>query len=244
MFRKRLRGSRLEPSEADPTAAANAPCYPWSAGRLLAPPQTRQTTVPSWRRPGSRRGTGRGHSATRPRGHCFAGSSPAPAARAQDTVATANADDSSAPVGRDSAALPRPARRQRGHRPGIPDLLERIRSGFRSTTSTSRAIDTQPNWFANHPDFLERTFGRSELWLYYIVGQLEQRNMPRELALLPVIESAFEPYAYSRRVPRVCGSSFRILAVVSAQAGLVVRRPARSHRGYARGARLSAGAAR
>ena len=34
--------------------------------------------------------------------------------------------------------------------------------------------------------------------MYYIVGQLEQRNMPRELALLPVIESAFEPYAYSR----------------------------------------------
>ncbi len=60
------------------------------------------------------------------------------------------------------------------------------------------AVDSQLNWFANHPDFLERTFGRAELWLYYIVDQLEQRNMPRELALLPVIESAFEPYAYSR----------------------------------------------
>ena len=34
--------------------------------------------------------------------------------------------------------------------------------------------------------------------MYYIVGQLEQRKMPSELALLPVIESAFEPYAYSR----------------------------------------------
>ena len=64
--------------------------------------------------------------------------------------------------------------------------------------SMQPAVAAQLNWFANHPDFLERTFGRAELWLYYIVGQLEQRDMPRELALLPVIESAFEPYAYSR----------------------------------------------
>ena len=64
--------------------------------------------------------------------------------------------------------------------------------------SIEPAVASQLNWFANHPDFLERTWGRADLWLYYIVGQLEQRKMPRELALLPVIESAFEPYAYSR----------------------------------------------
>jgi len=78
------------------------------------------------------------------------------------------------------------------------DLLERLRSGFQLDDVDEPGVAAQLNWFANHPDFLERTFGRSELWLYYIVGQLEQRNMPRELALLPVIESAFEPYAYSR----------------------------------------------
>jgi membrane-bound lytic murein transglycosylase D len=77
------------------------------------------------------------------------------------------------------------------------DLFERLRGGFALDDVDEPAIDAQANWFANHPDFLERTFGRAELWLYYIVGQLEQRNMPRELALLPVIESAFEPYAYS-----------------------------------------------
>jgi len=75
--------------------------------------------------------------------------------------------------------------------------LERLRAGFALDDVDERAVAVQLNWFANHPDFLERTFGRSELWLYYIVGQLEKRNMPRELALLPVIESAFEPYAYS-----------------------------------------------
>jgi len=78
------------------------------------------------------------------------------------------------------------------------DLFDRLRSGFMLQDVDQPAIDSQLNWFANHPDFLGRTFSRSELWLYYIVGQLEQRNMPRELALLPVIESAFEPYAYSR----------------------------------------------
>jgi len=78
------------------------------------------------------------------------------------------------------------------------DLWDRLRSGFQIEDVNEPAVSAQLNWFANHPDFLERTFGRAELWMYYIVGQLEQRKMPRELALLPVIESAFEPYAYSR----------------------------------------------
>jgi membrane-bound lytic murein transglycosylase D len=78
------------------------------------------------------------------------------------------------------------------------DLFDRIRGGFMLQDVDQPAIDSQVNWFANHPDFLQRTWSRASLWLYYIVGQLEQRNMPRELALLPVIESAFEPYAYSR----------------------------------------------
>jgi membrane-bound lytic murein transglycosylase D len=78
------------------------------------------------------------------------------------------------------------------------DLFDRMRGGFMLQDVDQSSIDSQVNWFANHPDFLDRTWSRASLWLYYIVGQLEQRNMPRELALLPVIESAFEPYAYSR----------------------------------------------
>ncbi|HWW20978.1 MAG TPA: LysM peptidoglycan-binding domain-containing protein [Steroidobacteraceae bacterium] len=79
-----------------------------------------------------------------------------------------------------------------------PDLFARLRSGFQLSDVQEPAVSSQLNWFANHPDFLERTWGRASLWLYYIVGQIEQRKMPAELALLPVIESAFEPYAYSR----------------------------------------------
>jgi len=79
-----------------------------------------------------------------------------------------------------------------------PELFTRLRAGFQLDDVDEPAVASQLNWFANHPDFLERTWGRAGLWLYYIVGQLEQRKMPAELALLPVIESAFEPYAYSR----------------------------------------------
>ena len=78
------------------------------------------------------------------------------------------------------------------------ELFARLRAGFVLDDVDEPAVASQVNWFANHPDFLERTWGRAGLWLYYIVGQLEQRKMPVELALLPVIESGFEPYAYSR----------------------------------------------
>jgi membrane-bound lytic murein transglycosylase D len=117
---------------------------------------------------------------------------PAPAT---DTAASADALDSGTTT--DSEGLPGPpadslvVAKQ-------PELFARLRSGFQLDDVNEPAVASQLNWFANHPDFLERTWGRAGLWLYYIVGQLEQRKMPTELALLPVIESAFEPYAYSR----------------------------------------------
>jgi len=78
------------------------------------------------------------------------------------------------------------------------DLFVRLRGGFKLDDVDEPAVDRELNWFANHPDYLERVWGRAGLYLYYIVGELNQRSMPLELALLPVVESAFEPYAYSR----------------------------------------------
>jgi peptidoglycan lytic transglycosylase D len=78
------------------------------------------------------------------------------------------------------------------------DLFDRIRSGFILPDPDESAIDQQLNWYASNPDYLQRAFSRSDMYLYYIVTQLEARHMPLELALLPVIESAFQPYAYSR----------------------------------------------
>jgi membrane-bound lytic murein transglycosylase D len=120
---------------------------------------------------------------------------PGPAAPAADPAAASVMPDSAARI--DSADLPGPPAdslviiKQ-------PELFARLRGGFQLDDVNEPAVASQLNWFANHPDFLERTWGRAGLWLYYIVGQLEQRKMPAELALLPVIESAFEPYAYSR----------------------------------------------
>ncbi len=79
-----------------------------------------------------------------------------------------------------------------------PDLFLRLRAGFKLQDVDQPAVDRELNWYANHPDYLERTWGRAEHYLHYIVQQLNARNMPLELALLPVVESAFEPYAYSR----------------------------------------------
>ena len=78
------------------------------------------------------------------------------------------------------------------------DLFDRIRAGFVLPDPEETAIAQQLNWYASNPDYLQRAFGRADMYLYYIVTQLEQRHMPLELALLPVIESAFQPYAYSR----------------------------------------------
>jgi membrane-bound lytic murein transglycosylase D len=81
--------------------------------------------------------------------------------------------------------------------PTYTDLFQRIRAGFSLEDPDRPAIDTQLAWYARNPEYLERTFSRAELYMHHIVSEVERRGMPLELALLPVIESAFEPYAYS-----------------------------------------------
>ena len=79
------------------------------------------------------------------------------------------------------------------------DLFDRMRVGFKLDDGEDRrAVDDQLRWYAANPAYLQRSFGRADLYLYYIVVELERRGMPLEIALLPVVESAFEPYAYSR----------------------------------------------
>ncbi|HUN75000.1 MAG TPA: LysM peptidoglycan-binding domain-containing protein [Steroidobacteraceae bacterium] len=78
------------------------------------------------------------------------------------------------------------------------DLFDRMRAGFKLGDVDRPAVQQQLQWFVDNPDYVQRSFRRSELYLYHIVKQLESRGMPLELALLPVIESAYEPYAYSR----------------------------------------------
>jgi membrane-bound lytic murein transglycosylase D len=78
------------------------------------------------------------------------------------------------------------------------DLFERIRRGFALQDVDHDSIDREVSWFVRHPAYLDRTFKRGERYLYHIVEEIEARGMPLELALLPVVESAFNPVAYSR----------------------------------------------
>ena len=80
------------------------------------------------------------------------------------------------------------------------DLMDRIRAGFKITESDQfrSAVDVQLSWYERNPEYLDRVFGRAALYMHYIVEEIERRGMPMELALLPVVESAFEPFAYSK----------------------------------------------
>ncbi len=78
-----------------------------------------------------------------------------------------------------------------------PDLVVRIRDGLALPQSDDPAVGIELDWFLAHPDYLSRVLSRSDSYLYHIVEELERRGMPLDLALLPVIESAFDPFAYS-----------------------------------------------
>ncbi len=78
-----------------------------------------------------------------------------------------------------------------------PDLWERIRLGFALDPLDSPLVAEQEQWYASRPDYIKRFVDRGSLYLHYIVEQVEKRHMPTEIALLPVIESAFAPNAKS-----------------------------------------------
>ncbi len=78
------------------------------------------------------------------------------------------------------------------------DLWERIRAGFSMPNLEGPIVQDRTAWYAARPDYLKRTFERSRRYLYHIVEELEKRGMPTELALLPMVESSFNPMAYSR----------------------------------------------
>ncbi len=77
------------------------------------------------------------------------------------------------------------------------DIWERIRRGFAMPDLESDLVRDREQWYSARPDYLLRMTERSRRYIYYIVEELERRNMPTELALLPFIESAFNPEAVS-----------------------------------------------
>jgi len=77
-------------------------------------------------------------------------------------------------------------------------LWGRIRSGFAMPEIESALVARHEAWYLNHPDYTQLMIERSRLYLYYIVEEVQKRGMPTEVALLPMIESGYNPGAYSR----------------------------------------------
>lgn len=77
------------------------------------------------------------------------------------------------------------------------DLWARIRLGFAMPNLENELVGNREQWYATRPDYIFRMTERSSKYLFHIVEELERRNMPSELALLPFIESAFNPQAVS-----------------------------------------------
>ena len=77
-------------------------------------------------------------------------------------------------------------------------LWRRITQGFAMQPFDSELVREWENWYASRPDYVERMINRSSHFLFHIVEQVEKRGMPMEIALLPMIESAYNPVAYSR----------------------------------------------
>ncbi len=77
------------------------------------------------------------------------------------------------------------------------DAWERITAQMQMQVPDNRRVRAQKSWYLNHPSYLERVSKRASPYLYFIVDEIEKRNLPLELALLPIVESAFDPFAYS-----------------------------------------------
>jgi membrane-bound lytic murein transglycosylase D len=77
------------------------------------------------------------------------------------------------------------------------DLWARIRRGYMVNDLSSGLVANHEQWYASRPSYIGRMTERSSKYLYHVVEELERRNMPTELALLPFIESAFNPQAVS-----------------------------------------------
>jgi len=77
------------------------------------------------------------------------------------------------------------------------DIWERVRKGFAMPDLQSELVTDRESWYSAKPDYLVRMTERSTKYMYYIIEELERRKMPTELALLPFVESAFNPQAVS-----------------------------------------------
>ena len=77
-------------------------------------------------------------------------------------------------------------------------IWPRVREGFAIDTHLDHPwVQAELEWYSRHPEYLYRTMTRAEPFIHYILDEAEKRDMPTELVLLPIVESAYQPFAYS-----------------------------------------------
>jgi len=78
-----------------------------------------------------------------------------------------------------------------------PDVWEVLRKQFKLNHEvTQPEVQNQLRWLVSHPSYIQK-FEQSEPYMYHIITEIKKRNLPGELALIPMIESAYDPFAYS-----------------------------------------------
>jgi len=102
--------------------------------------------------------------------------------------------------------------------PGFVNVWAKLVSDF-SLTSCDHHEESLvwASWYAEHTQYMSRVMKRARPWIYFIANELEERGMPGELALLPIVESAYDPFAYSKG--RALGA-WQFIATTGKQYGL------------------------
>lgn len=114
-----------------------------------------------------------------------------------EALAKAEATTPPAATPAPEAAAPEQARAPEPPPPPA-NVWERIRAGYRLTPLVSPLVRGWEQYYSSRPDYVARMVDRSSRFLYHVVEEVERRKMPTEIVLLPMIESAYNPQAYSR----------------------------------------------
>jgi membrane-bound lytic murein transglycosylase D len=115
------------------------------------------------------------------------------------------------------AATAPPAQQTRDGTTVTKDIWERLRTGFDLPQPAAPYVQAHIERFRNHPRHIERILQRAEPYLFYILSRVEERGLPAELALLPVIESAFDPFS---RSPAGAAGIWQFMPATAEQTGL------------------------
>jgi peptidoglycan lytic transglycosylase D len=101
----------------------------------------------------------------------------------------------------DTAPIPDPAIPDRiipePKQPQDIDLWQRVRNGFKLQVPENKLVTRHVNWFKKHNSYINRLQERATPYLHFITQEAEKRGLPAELVLLPAVESAYQPFAYS-----------------------------------------------